>query len=206
MKLLKSLLLDTPIPKRMQTSVSSPASAQSCLSQTADQTQWFNQEVAPHGAQLRSYLRKSFPSVRDLDDVVQESFLRIWKARARQSICSAKAFLFQIGRNVATDVIRRERIVAPVSEWDPTVATVASEEPGTVEVLCSREELSLLADAIADLPSRCREIVILRKIERMPQKEIALRLGISENTVQNQTARGVRHCEAYLAAFGVRSR
>ena len=107
---------------------------------------------------------------------------------------------------MATDVIRREHIFPLDSEMDLPGATVASEEPDTVEVLCSREELSLLADAIADLPARCREILILRKIKRIPQKEIARHLGISENTVQNQVARGVRHCEAYLAALGIRGR
>lgn len=187
-------------------SVSPSTSTPACLVQPVDQTQWFNQEVAPYGAQLRSYLRRSFPTVRDVDDVVQESFLRIWKARAKQSICSARAFLFQIGRNVATDIIRREHILPLNSEVNLPCVTVASEEPGAVEVLCSREELGLLADAIADLPARCREILILRKIKRVPQKEIAQHLGISENTVQNQVARGVRQCEAFLAALGIRGR
>src|SRR5687767_3921161 len=60
----------------------------------SDQSQWFADEVHVHESQLKSFLRGSFPAVRDVDDVVQESYLRIWKARAAQPIDSARAFLF----------------------------------------------------------------------------------------------------------------
>jgi RNA polymerase sigma-70 factor (ECF subfamily) len=143
--------------------------------------------------------------VRDVDDVVQESLLRIWQSRARQTIRSAKDFLFQTGRNVATDMIRRER-VSPI-DFVADLGAVSTFEtgPSTAEVACTREEVAVLADAIAALPARCREIVILRKIQRVPQKEIARRLGVSEFTVQNQVARGVKRCVEYLAACGIRS-
>lgn len=183
--------------------MSKPATSEP--SSIADQNRWFTEEVQPHESQLRSYLRGSFPSVRDVDDVVQESFLRIWKARARQTIRSAKDFLFQIGRNVATDAIRRE-CASPVDfVADLSASSVLENSPSAAEVVCTREELAVLADAIALLPARCREIVILRKIKRVPQKEIARRLGISEFTVQNQVSRGVKRCEEYLAAHGIRS-
>lgn len=171
----------------------------------ADQDRWFAEEVQPHQAQLRSYLRGTFPTVRDVDDVVQESLLRIWQSRARQTIRSAKAFLFQTGRNVATDMIRRERI-SPI-DFVADLGSVATFEtgPSPAEGVCTREEVVVLADAIAALPARCREIVILRKIQRVPQKEIARQLGVSEFTVQNQVARGVKRCVEYLAARGIRS-
>jgi len=84
-------------------------------------------------------------------------------------------------------------------------SSVFENSPSAAEVVCTREELAVLADAIALLPARCREIVILRKIKRVPQKEIARRLGISEFTVQNQVSRGVKRCEEYLADHGIRS-
>lgn len=74
-----------------------------------DPVQWFNQEVHPHESQLKAYLRSQFPSVRDVDDVVQESFLKIWKARAGRPIESARAFLFRIAQRLAIDVVRRAR-------------------------------------------------------------------------------------------------
>src|SRR5580693_2470646 len=61
---------------------------------SVEQIRWFTEEVHPHEPSLRAYLNGSFPTVRDLDDVVQESYLRIWQARAAYPIGSARAFLF----------------------------------------------------------------------------------------------------------------
>jgi RNA polymerase sigma factor (sigma-70 family) len=53
------------------------------------------------------------------------------------------------------------------------------------------------------LPARCREIVILRRIKNLPQKEIAARLGIAEATVEVQLVRGIKRCGDYLRRHGV---
>ena len=82
---------------------------------TDDNTRWFTEEVQPDGPQLRSYLRGSFPTVRVLDDVVQESCLRVWKSRATRPIQSAKAFLFAVARRLALDLVRREGAAEGVS-------------------------------------------------------------------------------------------
>lgn len=42
---------------------------------------WFTEHVHPHDAQLKAYLRGAFPAVRDVEDVVQESYLRVWRVR-----------------------------------------------------------------------------------------------------------------------------
>jgi len=70
----------------------------------ASRARWFEEQVQPQGAQLKSYLRGSFPSIEDVDDIVQESYLRIWKARAAQPIESARAFLFRVARNSESSV------------------------------------------------------------------------------------------------------
>src|SRR5438876_12279709 len=59
-------------------------------------SRWFAAEVHAHERSLRAYLRGAFPSVRDVDDVVQESYVRVWKARLAHPIQSARSFLFQV--------------------------------------------------------------------------------------------------------------
>jgi RNA polymerase sigma factor (sigma-70 family) len=182
-----------------------PPSSSSGDTSALDDRRWFHAEVSPHEPQLRSYLQGRFPAVRDIDDVVQESYLRIWRANATQSIRCVKGFLFQVARHVALDVLRKQR-GSPVNQVVDLVALpVLDGAPGAVEAACTREELALLAAAVESLPSRCREIVLLRKIHRVPQKEIALRLGISEQTVQTQVFRGVRKCEVYLREHGMKA-
>ncbi len=170
-----------------------------------DGHRWFREEVQPHGAQLQHYLKGSFPAVRDVDDVVQESYLRIWKAKARQPIQSAKAFLFSIARHVALDVLRKSSRSPIQTLSDLDALGVLEERPANPAAESARFEakMRLLAAAIARLPARQREIVLLRKFDRISQKEVADRLQLSERTVENHLHRAIKACEAYVRAQGI---
>lgn len=184
------------------TSESSPVSGEPRLP-ALGWSKWFAEEVHAHDSSLKAYLRGSFPSVRDVDDVVQESYLRIWKARTRQPIQCARGFLFRVARNVALNLLSRERVSPIDGVKDLGALPVVDDKPTAAASTCAREELLLLAQAIDALPGRCREIVILRRIQNLPQKEIAARLGIAVETVEVQVARGIKRCGEYLRRRGV---
>ena len=165
---------------------------------SSEHSRWFTEEVQPHGAQLKAYLRGSFPHMGEVDDVVQESYLRLWKARAAQPIRSVKSFLFHIARHVAIDLMRR-RQVSPVEAVGDLAALPAIEEKAdVVESLRRQEKAHLLMEALASLPPRCREIVMLRKLMGLSQKEVAVRLRIAEKTIDEQLARGVKRLETWF--------
>ena len=164
---------------------------------------WFTEEVHPHDSQLRAFVRGSFPDVRDVDDVVQESYLRIWKRHGQHPIASVKAFLFKIARHLALNRLRHQRSSPFVVVTDFTVSRVIDSRPDTAERVCSHEEIQILFAAIDALPGRCREVYILRKLKGLSQKEIARAMGISEQTVEVQIVRANRRCEAFLRARGV---
>jgi RNA polymerase sigma factor (sigma-70 family) len=164
---------------------------------------WFAAEVHPHDTQLKAYLRSSFPSVRDIDDVVQESYLRILRSRAVQPIHSAKAFLFKVARHVALNLVDRQRASPVIVVGDLAALPVLDSRPGVVETVSKNEKIRLLVLALATLPPRCREITILRKLKGVPQKDVAAQLGVAEKTVEEQVARGVKRCEDYLRRRGV---
>jgi RNA polymerase sigma-70 factor (ECF subfamily) len=161
---------------------------------------WFNDEVHPHNVQLKSYLRKVFPSVRDLDDVLQESYLRIWKTSAVKEIKHAKAFLFMVARRLAIDIVRRDRRAPfiPVKDVDQLFVTVSDGTPDSDGAENRKLELQLLIEAIDSLPTRCREAFVLCHVEGLPHKEVAARLGIAESTVAVQSSRGLQRCEIYV--------
>lgn len=172
-------------------------------SEKAAESRWFAEEVHPHGGALRSYLRRSFPAVRDVDDVVQESYLRVWTARAGQPIRCARAFLFKVARHVALDLVRRHRAspIAEVRDFD--ALSVVEDKPNAADALSTAEKIQLIAEAIAALPPRCREIIVRRKLQGVSQREVAAQLGLSEKTVEVQVARGVRRCEEFVRARGI---
>ena len=192
------------VPGVPRFSVSPPPPSTPSAPTAADTAaRWFTEEVQPHDAQLKAYLRSSFPAVRDIEDVVQESYLRIWRSRAAKPIYSAKAFLFKIARHVALNLLDRQRGSPVVFVGDLAVLPALEEKPGVVEAIGKAEKVRLLAEALATLPPRCREITVLRKLRAIPQREVATRLGIAEKTVEEQVARGVRRCEAYLRRRGI---
>lgn len=167
-----------------------------------ENTRWFAEEVTPHEPSLRAYLRGSFPSVHDVDDVVQESYLRVWRARLSAPVRSTKAFLFLVARHLAVDLVRRDRISPFDRRHDANILLVCDEGRDVAEAVCTRDEVALLARALHVLPARCREVMILRQIEGLSQKEIASRLGLSVLTVQVHVVKGLRRLEAFFRDHG----
>lgn len=172
---------------------------------SAEQARWFAEEVQPHDAALKNYLRRSFPSVRDVDDIAQESYIRIWRQRAADPIRSAKAFLFRIAQRLALDVVRRERRSPVESVGNLDALHVLDHAPAAHEALSRAEKVQLLIEAIDALPSRCRDVVVLRKLRLLSQRETAERLGISEKGVEIQLARGLARCREFMQRRGVAS-
>ena len=169
----------------------------------SDQTQWFAAEVQPHESHLRSYLRGAFPAVRDVDDVVQESYLRIWRARALEPIDSARAFLFTVARRLALDFVRRERRSPIDAVGDLAALDVVDDGRGVVETVELGEKTRLLAAALATLPPRAREVILLCKIHGLTHREAASRLGLAEKTVDEHLLRGLKRLGTTLRERGV---
>lgn len=170
-------------------------------SEAADK--WFREEVHPHDAQLKSYLRGSFPSIRDVDDIVQEAYLKIWRAAAHESVKSAKAFVYIVARRVALNFVRKQRNSPIEAYGDEALSRVLDDKPNAREAAIIQDRVNLLADALMSLPPRCREIVVLHKMKGLAQKEVADQLGLSERTVETQIRNGVARCLTYLRAHGV---
>lgn len=165
--------------------------------------QWFAEHVLPHEPALRAWLHAQFPRFRDIDDLVQESYARILHARMAAPINSPKAFLFATARNLAFDFFRRHQTVGIESIAEIDALSVLEERPGVSETVSRQQELELLTQAIQSLPERCRQVLTLRKIYGLSQKEIAAQLGISEHTVEAQIGNGMRRCSQFLAGYGL---
>lgn len=167
----------------------------------AERARWFNEEVHQHEAALRGYLHSAFPSL-DVDDVVQESYLKLLRARAAGRIASTKSYLFAIARNTALTLFHRRRIFSatPVNELPDSLVLI--DEPDAAQTLADRERFDLMSQAIAELPERCRTVMHLAALRGCSNAEIAAALGLSENTVRVHLARGIRKCADFLRERG----
>ena len=164
-----------------------------------DQARWFAEEVQPHEAALRGYLHRQFPSV-EADDVVQESYLKLWRAGAR--VDSAKAYFFSIARNTALTLFRRRKIFSDVPVSELPEWRIADAAPDAAEVTDAQQRMDLAVAALDRLPPRCREIWVLAALEHLSPAEIGARLGLAESTVYVQLARGVKQSARYLRERG----
>lgn len=171
--------------------------------QNPEQARWFTEEVQPHEPDLRAYLRRQFPKLTDVDDMVQESFARLLRARETGRVDCVRAYLFTIARNAANALLRRPKIFDENPITDSAVLRIVEVGADVAEQVCTNQEVAFLLDAIDALPARCREIFILRKLQGVSQKEIARRLGLSEQTVQVQVGRGAKKCAQFLRRHGV---
>jgi RNA polymerase sigma-70 factor (ECF subfamily) len=170
----------------------------------ADQSCWFVTEVQPHRPSLRAWLLARFPSLPDVDDIVQDTFARVLRAREAGPIRSTRALLFAIARNLALDAVRRQQVVRFEPITDSTDSSVLTDGADVVATVSKQQELELLTKAIQSLPTRCREILTLRTAYGCTQKEIARKLGVSDSTVEKQTALGIRLCADFFANGGLR--
>lgn len=168
-----------------------------------DPEEWFAREVLPHEPGLRAWLWRNHPALKEeLDDIVQESYFRLLRARAAGPIRCARTYLFGIARHVALGIhrVQRHAGVTRVNELPETATMEANGD--VVAMVTHRQELALTAEAIARLPDRCREVVTLHTVEGLSYREIAARLGLAEETVRVQMARAVKKCIAFLRERG----
>jgi RNA polymerase sigma-70 factor (ECF subfamily) len=173
------------------------------MSNSYELNRWFTDEVKPHEPILRGYLRKRFPSLPDHDDVVQEAYVRVMRAADIGPLAFTKGYLFIVARNVAIDMLRRRQtnVHEPISDF--TAMPILDETPGIADFLDRRQRIEVLIEAIASLPERCREVVMLRHLDGLAYKEIAERLGISPNTVKLHIIKGTRGCISYFQKHGM---
>jgi RNA polymerase sigma-70 factor (ECF subfamily) len=167
-----------------------------------ESSHWFAAELAPHEHKLRAYLHTLAPPS-DIDDLVQETYARVLHAHARGPVSHPRGLLFATARNAARDLFRRRAAsgVVPIAESD--AARVFDSAPGVAEAVSRRQETELLAAAIATLPPRCREILVLRKFDNLSHREIAARLHIAEHTVEAQLTKALHRCEEFFARHGL---
>jgi RNA polymerase sigma-70 factor (ECF subfamily) len=178
-----------------------PASPESPAS--VDHARWFAEAVQPHEPALRAYLQRRYPTLPDVDDVVQESFLKTFLARKLGRLTSARGFLFHVARNSAVTFFRRRKFISPTSVSELHGLRVVDCDSDVVESVCTRDELDLISDAVARLPERCRAIVLLRLTQGLEYAAIARQLDLSEATVRVQMARGMTKCSEFLRSRGV---
>ncbi|HEV2561792.1 MAG TPA: RNA polymerase sigma factor [Rhizomicrobium sp.] len=167
---------------------------------------WFVNEVLPLEAALMQFLRRSGRNAHDLADLRQEVYLRVCEAAKHQVPRPVRPFLFTVARNLMIDQMRRDQVIAIDAVSDLEALNIATDVPGPDRNAMARSELRRLQAALDELPPRCREVLILRRIDGLSRSEISQRMGITEKTVTQYLTHGVHVLANLLYAEAEASR
>ena len=140
----------------------------------------------------------------DVDDLVQEAFLRTYAANEKEEIRNPKAFLIRVAKNLAISEAKRKEHSATESFEDSGGSEVfVDEAQGTVEEqVDGKRKLFVLSQAIASLKPELRQALLMCKIEKLKFRQIATRLDVSVSTVEKRVAAALLACNAYLRDQG----
>ena len=153
---------------------------------------WFVREILSHEASLVRYLRRMWRNQADVLDLRQETYLRVYEAAAKARPQAPKSYLFTTARNLMVDRVRRERVISIEAGGYLGALNVLVDEISPEQHASAHEQLRRLATAFDALPPKCREVMWLRRVDGLSQKEVASRLGVTAKTVEKHVARGVR--------------
>lgn len=142
---------------------------------------------------VKGFARNMVPAQIDLEEVVQEVFVKVWMKREMiKPDKDFQAYLFSIAKNLILDYLksavnRRLYFVEENFQQDMLI------EEGS-EITITQEAEDKLMELIDQMPERRREIFKLSRFNGMSYRQIAERLHISENTVDSQ----IRNALAFL--------
>lgn len=159
---------------------------------------WFVREVLPLEAVLRGYLRNNRQNSADIADLLQDIYVRVYEAARKELPAVTRALVFTTAHHLLVDRMRRQKIVPMAAVENIEALSVAADTPGPDETVMAREELRRVQAALDQIAPRSKEAIVLRQVEGLSGREIAVRMGISLKTVERHLSIGMRALAAIL--------
>ena len=165
--------------------------------------EWFLNQVFRHRTALHRYLRRFTSGAEDVEDLMQETYVRVYALPDYHAVESPKALLFRIAHNLAVERARRQKNQATDSMADLEPLSVYSSEAPADEQIDARRRFESFCAAVDRLPPLCRRVFVLRKVYKLSHAEISEVLGVSHSTIEKHVAKGLVRCRDYLREVGL---
>jgi RNA polymerase sigma-70 factor (family 1) len=155
-----------------------------------------------HHRKLYSFLFRLMKSKEDAEEIVQDTFIKIWERRAEfEEGYPFESFLFKIAKNSFLNATRKKINRRVVEDNLYTFSDIL--ENSTEDYIIFKETREMIDLVINSLPPKRKEIFILSKIEGLSRKEIAEKMGVSIITVDGQLLKANRHLREKLGKYGL---
>ncbi|PCH97908.1 MAG: hypothetical protein COB83_00350 [Gammaproteobacteria bacterium] len=148
---------------------------------------------------VRSIMKMSVEQ-QDVDDILQETFIRVLNSDAKQQIKSPKGYLFVVSRNlVLKKLVQQSKEIH--TELDD--ALLDNDLDNIVEKeLYQKLKFERFGKVLNSLPEKNRRAILLRKLYCLSHKEIAKKMNVSVSSVEKYIAAGLKQCKQSLCAQG----
>ena len=159
--------------------------------------------VKRYYAPLMSFFRKRTENSADVQDLVQQVFLRLSRHPHVGALDNPDGYIFQTASNALRDhhrrSVARNRVFATVlAEQGSAVAAQFQTELSPDRILQGRQSIALIDIALRQLSQRTRDIFMLRCVEGLKREEIAGLHGISVRAVEKHYAKAMTHVDGAL--------
>lgn len=170
---------------------------------SAEREIWLARCILPLEPGLRAQLRRwRLPDDLDADDVVQECYGKLAALDSVAEIRNPRNYLYSIARTTILMHVRRSRVVSIRTVDDLDSYALAADEPSPETQVSDREQLHILAMAVARLPEPGRSAFLLRVIDELSHREIGERLGMTGNAVQKNLTKSLQFLSDLLGRGG----
>ena len=142
---------------------------------------------------LRRFVEGRLRDRNDGEDIVQETYVRLYSYRRTRPVADVGAFCFAVARNLVSDHFRRRQAQPPADEL---AEDIACPQPRAEEILDYRQRVDILVRALRVMPPLRREVFLRRRLDGIPAAVIAADLELSAAAVD-------KHCSRALADLRV---
>jgi RNA polymerase sigma factor (sigma-70 family) len=149
-------------------------------------------------APLASFFRKRTRNAPEVQDLVQQVFLRLAQSREMGEIHNPDAYIFQTAANTLRDHYRHAAVRNRYLNESLATTDAAASEFSTEHVILAREDLARLIGALRQLPERSRDVLMLRRFEGLKNAEIARLHNISVRSVEKHIAKALAQLSCAL--------
>jgi len=140
--------------------------------------------IEEYGAKLRIYLANNLRVYEDVDDLLQELYIRLMTYPELEKVESIKSFVFTIAKNLLRDKSRRAYTRAAKLSVSIDSVDIPIESTNPERIALDQDELKRMSRVIALLPPNCKKAFLLHRIDGCSHKEIALNMGVSTSMVE----------------------
>ena len=150
--------------------------------------------IFPHVPSVRRYLQARVPAG-DVDDVLQDVLLRIFRRVERTAIERPKCYLFQAAQATLIDRHRRQSTRKAVFHCELMEEMHPVDELHPLHILIARDEFRIVEGVLDKLPERTREIIIAVRVEGVSLKALASKYDISTSAIEKHVTKALKALE-----------